>query len=62
MGFKPTASNAAGAGLNSVLLNFEDAAQGAICWSPLTPRTQLALAAHIRSPGNWLACFTQPAN
>jgi hypothetical protein len=29
---------------------------------PLTPRTYLALAAHIRSPGNWLACFTQSAN
>src|SRR5437868_5353357 len=24
-------------------------------WRPLTSRTHLALAAHIRSPGNWLA-------
>src|ERR1700730_1211825 len=31
-------------------------------WRPLTPRTHLALAAHIRSPGNWLACFTQAAS
>jgi hypothetical protein len=28
---------------------------------PLTPRTHLVPAAHIRSPGNWLACFTQAA-
>src|SRR5437763_5223461 len=28
----------------------------------LTPRTHLALAAHIRLPGNWLACFTQAAS
>src|SRR5262249_7696071 len=31
-------------------------------WRPVTPHTHLARAPHIRSPGNWLACFTQSAN
>src|SRR5262249_38884541 len=31
-------------------------------WRLLTPRSPLALAAPIRSPGNWLACFTKAAN
>ena len=28
----------------------------------VTPRTSLVPAPHIRSPGRWLACFTQTAN
>ena len=36
---------------------------GLMTWRPLhATRTHLALAAHIRSPGNWLACFTQAVN
>jgi hypothetical protein len=30
---------------------------GLMTWRPLTPRMHLAPAAHICSPGNWLACF-----
>jgi hypothetical protein len=35
---------------------------GLMTLRPLTPRTHLGLAAHIRSPGNWLACSTQAAS
>ena len=36
---------------------------GLMTWRPLhATRKHLALAAHIRSPGNWLACFTQAVN
>ena len=39
-----------------------DYSEAIVDLATLTPRTHLALAAHIRSPGNWLACFTQAAN